>query len=482
MMKKIILMSICLISMHAGIAQDKKIWTLKECIDYALQNNLNVKRSLLTVENSQIGLTQSKFQMLPSLNGGSTFGYNWGRSIDPTTNLFSTQRINSFNLNANSSVILFNGFRLVNTYRQNDLDNEASKEDFTKAKNDVILSVITFYTNVIFNQELFSNAESQLATTAQQLERTRKLAEAGSVPRGNVLDLEAQQATNELNLINRENSLNLSLLQLKQALQLPASTQMDIEVPVLDIGTEMLISETSEQIYEAARLTLPEVKSAQLKLQSSTLAMKASRGSLYPRLSLNGNLFSNYSSAADRDRFIRDGGTPITVAQQIGYVQGANIPVLTDVQVPSGQLTEGYVLQDQIKDNISRALSLSLQIPIFNGYQTRASVQRSMVFNQQASINLQDTENTLRRLVETAYNDALAAAKTYQSALKQVSARDEAFRMSKQRFDNGAVNFVDYQIAENALFQAKSDLVRAKYDFIFKKKVLDFYQGKPIEY
>ena len=475
-------MSICLICMHAGIAQDKKIWTLKECIDYALQNNLNVKRSLLTVENSQIGLTQSKFQMLPSLNGGSTFGYNWGRSIDPTTNLFSTQRINSFNLNANSSVILFNGFRLVNTYRQNDLDNEASKEDFTKAKNDVILSVITFYTNVIFNQELFSNAESQLATTAQQLERTRKLAEAGSVPRGNVLDLEAQQATNELNLINRENSLNLSLLQLKQALQLPASTQMDIEVPVLDIGTEMLISETSEQIYEAARLTLPEVKSAQLKLQSSTLAMKASRGSLYPRLSLNGNLFSNYSSAADRDRFIRDGGTPITVAQQIGYVQGANIPVLTDVQVPSGQLTEGYVLQDQIKDNISRALSLSLQIPIFNGYQTRASVQRSMVFNQQASINLQDTENTLRRLVETAYNDALAAAKTYQSALKQVSARDEAFRMSKQRFDNGAVNFVDYQIAENALFQAKSDLVRAKYDFIFKKKVLDFYQGKPIEY
>ncbi len=310
----------------------------------------------------------------------------------------------------------------------------------------------------------------------------RKLAEAGSVPRGNVLDLEAQQATNELNLINRENALNLSLLQLKQALQFPASTPMDVEVPVLDIGTEMLISETAEQIYEAARLTLPEVKSAQLKLQSSTLALKASRGSLYPRLSLNGNLFSNYSSAADRDRFVRDGGTPITIAQQIGYVQGANTPVLNDVQIPSGQLVEGYVLQDQIKDNISRALSLSLQIPIFNGYQTRASVQRSMVSNQQASINLQDTENTLRRLVETSYNDAVAAAKTYQSALKQVSARDEAFRMSKQRFDNGAVNFVDYQVSENALFQAKSDLVRAKYDFIFKKKVLDFYQGKSIEF
>ena len=475
-------MSICLISMHAGISQDKKIWTLKECIDYALQNNLNVKRSLLTVENSQIGLTQSKLQMLPSLNGGSTFGYNWGRSIDPTTNLFSTQRINSFNLNASSSVILFNGFRLLNTYRQSDLDNAASKEDFAKAKNDVILSVITFYTNVIFNMELFSNAESQLATTTQQLERTRKLAEAGSVPRGNVLDLEAQQATNELNLINRENALNLSLLQLKQALQFSASTPMEIEVPQLDIGTELILTETAEQIYDAARQTLPEVKSAQLKLQSSTLALKATRGSLYPRLSLNGNLFSNYSSAADRERFIRDGGTPTTVSQQIGYVQGLNTPVLSDIQVPSGQLVENYPLQNQITDNISRALSLSLQIPIFNGYQVRSNVQRSMVTNQQAVINLQDTENTLRRLVETAYNDALAASKTYQSATKQVSARDEAFRMSKQRFDNGAVNFVDYQVSENALFQAKSDLVRAKYDFIFKKKVLDFYQGKPIEF
>ena len=475
-------MSICLMSMHAGISQDKKIWTLKECIYYALQNNLNVKRSLLTVENSQIGLTQSKLQMLPSLNGGSTFGYNWGRSIDPTTNLFSTQRINSFNLNASSSVILFNGFRLLNTYRQSDLDNAASKEDFAKAKNDVILSVITFYTNVIFNMELFSNAESQLATTTQQLERTRKLAEAGSVPRGNVLDLEAQQATNELNLINRENALNLSLLQLKQALQFSASTPMEIEVPQLDIGTELILTETAEQIYDAARQTLPEVKSAQLKLQSSTLALKATRGSLYPRLSLNGNLFSNYSSAADRERFIRDGGTPTTVSQQIGYVQGLNTPVLSDIQVPSGQLVENYPLQNQITDNISRALSLSLQIPIFNGYQVRSNVQRSMVTNQQAVINLQDTENTLRRLVETAYNDALAASKTYQSATKQVSARDEAFRMSKQRFDNGAVNFVDYQVSENALFQAKSDLVRAKYDFIFKKKVLDFYQGKPIEF
>ncbi|MBK7653555.1 MAG: TolC family protein [Flammeovirgaceae bacterium] len=156
--------------------------------------------------------------------------------------------------------------------------------------------------------------------------------------------------------------------------------------------------------------------------------------------------------------------------------------MLRDSELPSGAYVDGYNSSDQLSNNIARSLSLSLQIPIFNGYQARSNVQRSAIANQQASINLKDTENQLRQLVETAYNDAVASSKTYQSAIKQVNAREEAFRMSKQRFDNGAVNYVDYQTAENALFQAKSDLVRAKYDYIFKRKVLDFYQGKPIDY
>lgn len=482
MMKRVLLLSVFLLTAALGHSQEKKIWTLKDCIDEALQKNLNVKRSLLTVENSQVNLTQSKMQMLPSLNSGSQFGYNWGRSIDPTTNLFTTLRVNSFNLNANSQWLLFNGFRLFNTYRQNDLDNEAAVQDFEQSKNDVILQVITLYTSVIFNKELFLNAESQLATTTQQLERTRILSNAGSVPRGNVLDLEAQQATNELNLITRENTLNLSLLQLKQALQLPASTPLDVEIPQLDIGTELLMNETAEQIYQAAYDALPQVKSSRLKLQSSLLALKASKGNLYPRLNLNGNVFSNYSSAADRRRFISDGGPGIPVTVPVGYVQGSNTPVLNDLTQPSGFFAEEYDISNQIRDNISRSVSLSLQIPILNGFQARSNVQRAFITNQQAAINLQDTENVLRQSVETAFNDSYAASKTYQSATKQVTARDEAFRMLKQRYDNGAANFVEYQTAENALFQAKSDQVRAKYDFIFKKKVLDFYQGKPIDY
>jgi len=153
MMKRVILLSAFLLAAAVGQTQDKKVWTLKDCIDEALQKNLNVKRSLLSVETSQVNLNQAKLQMLPTLNGGGQFGYNWGRSIDPTTNLFTTQRVNSFNLNASSSLLLFNGFRLFNTYRQNNIDNEAATQDFEKAKNDVILQVITLYTSVIFNKE-----------------------------------------------------------------------------------------------------------------------------------------------------------------------------------------------------------------------------------------------------------------------------------------------------------------------------------------
>ena len=300
----------------------------------------------------------------------------------------------------------------------------------------------------MFNKELQNNAQSQLTTTTQQLERTRLLAEAGSVPRGNVLDLEAQQASNELSLITNENAVNLSILRLKQALQIPASQAMDIEVPAMD-ADEGAIAENVEDIYNRAIELMPEIKSAKLKLQSSLYAYKSSRGNYFPRLSLGGNLFTNYSSA-------RDIVTPIT--------------------------PDGYGTSEQLKDNLARSASLQLSIPIFNGYQTRASVKRSYFSTQQAEINLTSAENSLRQSVETAYNDALASSKTFQSATKLVNARDEAFRMSKQRFDNGAVNFVEYQTAENSLFQAKSDLVRAKYDFIFKKKVLDFYQGKPIEF
>jgi outer membrane protein len=475
-MKRLVLV----LSVVAGTAfgqQAKKIWTLRELVDYAVSSNLTVKRGNYGVRTGEINYLQSKMTMLPSLNANANYGFNWGRNIDPTTNLFVEERINSINASLSSSLLLWNGFRLFYSVKQNEAELEAINEDLIKSRNDVILNVITLYLTVIFNKELYANAQYQLKSTGEQLERTRKLVEAGSLPVSDVLNLEAQYATNELNLIQRENALNLSLLQLKQALQLPASTDMDVELLEVDLA-DPTITKTADEIFEIAMLSMPEIKAARLRQKSSLFALRSTRGNYYPRLTLSGSLSTLYSSA--RKEAILDGSTVIPT--EIGYLlSNPTELVYTDVVVNQFSFqTIGY--QEQFRNNLGKGLGFNLQIPIFNGFQTRSAVQRAAINRELADISLLENENRLRQSVETAYNDALAAAKTYQSAQKQLSARYEAFRMTKQRFELGAVNFVEYQVAENDLFQSQSDLLRAKYDFIFRKKILDFYQGLPLEF
>jgi len=253
---------------------------------------------------------------------------------------------------------------------------------------------------------------------------------------------------------------------------------MDVELPQVDIESQLGINKSAEEIFEIATMSMPEIKAAELRKKSSLLAYKSSKGNLYPRLSLNGSFNTLYSD--QRQQFYPDGGSELTVLP-VGYVEGVGTPVVRDVVTPTGEIrVPNY--GDQFRDNRGRSIGLSLQIPIFNGLSTRSAMQRAAINRDVADIALIENKNTLRQTVETAYNNAQAASKTYQSTDKQVKARDEAFRMTKQRYNLGAVNFVDYQIAESNLFQAQSDLLRAKYDFIFRKKLLDFYQGLPLEF
>lgn len=465
----------------AGLAQQadtttgKEVWTLRECVDYALANNLQVRRSELTVELSNIDKRQAKFAMLPTVNTSGTYGYNWGRGIDPVTNQFiSSQRNGYTSLGGNSSVTLFNGFRIQNTIKQTSHDLEASGQDLAKSRNDVSLNVISLFVNVVFNKELVENARLQLSSSRQQYERTQKLVSAGALPRSDELNLDAQVATNELNLINQENALNLSLLQLQQALQLPANDNFDVEIPVIS-PEDLALDQTREEIYQIAKGTMPEMKSAKLRIESSYYGVKAARGNLYPRLSISGSVNTNYSSAS-ATRFVSDGGfTPMGTGY---FVQGTNEPIY-GLQ-PTGSFREIYGFNDQVKDNIYKSVSLTLSIPIFNNLNVRSNLQRAMITNEQAKISAKEIDNTLRQNVETSYNNAIAASKSYNSSLRQVGAREEAYRMAKQRFDIGASNYVAYQVAENDLFQARSDMARGKYEFIFRKKVLDFYQGNPL--
>lgn len=460
-------------------------WSLKQCIDYALANNLSVQRSTYNVESSEVDLRQSKFARLPSISGNVSYGYSWGRGLDPVSNSFTSQEIRSSNLSGSASLPIYNGMRIHNTIRQNQRAYAASEYDLAKAKNDLMLNVANLFINVVFNKELVENAKFQLASSQQQLERTKKQVAAGSLPKSEELNLDAQVASNEVTVVQQENALALSILQLKQALQIPASQGLDVEVPALD-PEDLVVDQTRDEIFDIARRAMPEIKSAELKIQSSGYGIKASRGNFYPRLSLNAGVNTTYSSAQEA-QFYPDGGFEFSKSANgedsppFAYVnKDMNAGVYSINQ--TGSYRNTYLFKDQIKDNIYRTLGFQLTIPILNGYTARAGVQRSIISNQQAKIDAQQTEQSLRQNVETAYNDALSSSKTYNASLRQVQAREEAFRMMNQRYTAGAATSFEFQVSQNDLFQAKTDLTRAKYDFIFKKKVLDFFQGKPLEY
>lgn len=465
---------------------ETKVWTLQECIDYALKNNLDLKQSELGVEMGQIDQKQAIFSQYPGVNASTGYQNSWGRSIDPTTNDFISIESSFLSSNASANAVLFNGFRIRNSIRQAQANVAASEMDYESTKDQVTLNVVTSYMGVIFSRELFENAQAQLRSTQEQVARTTKLVEVGSLPRSNLLELQAQEATNELNLVNQENSLNFSLLQLKQYLQLPSSTPLDVEIPDIDM-MEILLSELNvDDIYQNSISSLAIVKKAEISVTSAEYGWMASKGNLYPRLSIAAGLNTNYSSFADRQRFVSDGGASTTIYPVIGNVDvnGSNYNVVSAYpqNIPSGEIVNGYSIGQQYQDNLNKFLSFNLSVPIFNGYTARLGVQRSYINVENQKIGLERTYNSLRQSIEQAYNDALAANKTYTSSQKQLNAREESFRVTEQRYRLGSADFTEYQIAENDLFRAKSDLLRAKYDLIYKIKVLDFYQGKPLSF
>lgn len=477
-MKKYTLILAFLASFTVTFAQDAKKWSLKECVDIALENNLRIKRSIYNVESFRANLLQAKGAYLPTFNLSGTQGWNFGRALNPVTNNFVDRNSNTLNFAAQSNLTLFNGLRITNTFRQSQRDVLASRHDLQKAKNDVILNVVTLYTNVIFNQELLENSRYQLNSSQTQLDRIRKQVDAGALSMSNQLNQEAQVATNELNLINQENALNLSILQLKQAMQIPASEPLQVEVPDLQLE-DLVLDNSAEKIYAIALEAMPEIKSAMLKVESAELALKANRGAYLPRLSFTATATSNYSSLNNTARYQSDGTYSLGTTPIGQTATGVNVFAYSPNLV---QVAEKYGPGDQLTDNLYKNLGLQLTIPILNGLNTRTNVQRAAISKQLADITVTETQNTLRQSIETAYNDALAASRSYASSLKQVKAQEEAYRMNKQRFDVGALSIIEYQVSENDLYRAKSDLTRAKYNFIFKKKILDFYQGKTIEY
>lgn len=479
-MKNLFITSLLITSL-ISFGQQKRMLTLEECIDIAVENNLTVQRSELNLTSAEISLMQAKAARYPNLNANGNYGYSWGRGIDPTTNQFTTQRINFNGVSASSGVTLINGFQINNTIKQNQLNQQASEYDLMKAINDISLNTALNYLTVIFNKELLENAKFVLESSKEQLSRTEKLVESGALPVSNELQLISQVATNEVNLINAENNLDLAVLALKQGLLLPPGEEIDIVIPEIEVDQAEVEGRTVKDVYEVALQNQPDIQSADLRVESAAAGVSAASGGMFPTLSLNGSLNTNYSDFFT-ERFVADGTVSVAEDVPTGLVTANGVQVLQPrVETPNGAIQD-YGISDQYSDNLSKRLSLNLSIPIFNGFQTQANIQRSKITQQQAEITATETRNVLYQTIESSYRNALAAAKTYSASQRQVEALKETFRVLENQYNLGASNFTDFQVASNNLFQAQTDLSRAKYDFIFKLKVLEFYQGKKLTF
>lgn len=422
-------------------AQDGDKWTLQECIDYALKNNINVKRSNLNIVQNEAALTQSKGQLAPSINGRASHAYNFGQNVNPVTNLITDldSRTNTFGLSAN--VTLFDGFANYNTIKQNSFLVEASIADLIQAKNDVGLNVAQAYLQVIFTKELLEAARLQLSTSKEQARRTNILVENGALAIADKLQADAQLATNETNLINRQNDYNLAKLQLMQLIQLPYNPNFEIVVPELEPDNYSIPTLDSEAIYNEALTTQPIIKAAELRIEASELSLSAAKGGRLP-----------------------------------------SVTAFVGVDTRYNNQNEAFGFSDQLDNNLGQNVGFNLNVPIFNNFRVRQSIQVAKINNERAELNELETKNNLRQQVEQAYLNAQAALQTYRSSERQVESTKQLFdNLTKQR-EAGAANITDYTVAENNYNQALSDFIRAKYDYIFKLKILDFYQGKPLDF
>lgn len=459
-------------------AQQNNQWSLRECVEYAYTNNITIKQSELQFSSDRAELFQSKAALLPTINAGASYSFNSGRTLDPTTQQFETNKVQTSNVNVQGSLLLFQGGQLRKSIKQFQSTAQSSQLALEQSKNDVALTVALNYLQVLSNQELVAIAQNQVAQSELQTTRTGKLVEAGSLPQTNLLDLQSQLAIDKASFVTAQNNLNFAKLTLMQSMNLPAQSEFEVERLEIEEPTIAAYEKSVQEVYEIAERTLPSVQSADFAVKSAEYSVQATRGLLYPSISLIGGLSTNYS---DQSLLYNDLTGPVT-GEIIGYVRGNNqTPVFREI-IQTVIQENNYPYFRQLGDNLSNFFGARLNIPIVNGWQTRTQISRSVIQRKNAQLTAQSTRVTLRQNIEQAYNNLLAAAATYNSFKDQVAALELSFRATESRFNVGLVNSVDYNLAKVNLDQARANLINAKYDYTFRIKILDFYQNKPLSF
>lgn len=427
----------------------QKIWTLEECIAYAEENNISIAQFELDLENAKIDHSDALGNFLPDANAQVNTSASTGLSFDPTTNEPVTTTILTGTGNLTSTVNIFNGMRNINRLRRAKMNALANQYRLDDLKDDIRLNVANAYLSIISNKETLVTQKAQYAVTEQDLKRTAELVEAGVVPQGDLLEIEATAAGQEQQIVNTENLVLISRINLAQLLQLTDYENFDVADVDLEVPPSEVTNRTPKEIYATALSFRNDIKLAESNVTLAEQDLKISKGALLPTL----GAFFNYNTRyTDQERFNNITG-----------------------------MLERESFTDQLWMNDGVSYGVQLNVPIFNRFANRNNIRRSEINVQQAQLQLEQNKLQLETDINQAYVDVISFAKAYEAAQKTLEARRLAYDYSKERYDVGLMNAFDFSQAQSRVDNAEADVVRTKYDYIFRLKVLEFYFGLPIQ-
>ena len=474
-MSKLSLSFLCLL-LWSVVASGQETWSLERCIRESLENSLTLQQVKLFKDGYEIDAKRLRMERLPSLNASSDLGVSFGRRVNPVTNDFETE--NSFyqSIGLNSGVVVFNGFRLRNSIRQNDLLLSASTEDIRQAENDLALNVALAYLNVLFAYENLEIAQARVGLTQNQINHLDKQIKAGSKPENDMFELLAQVANDEQSIVIAQNNIDINLLTLKQQMLMDPDYPLVIERPEIDLASlEALENQSMEAVYNASLSTQPQVTAAELRQQAEEYNVDIAKSAMIPSLTLGGNIGSNWSDLA------KEGEGPYII-QRIPkpgvFINGQEALYEESFEIPSSINTIPYITQ--LDNNLGYGVGASVSIPIFNNYSGRAGVERAKIGVINSKIETDLVKQNLKTNVQNAIASARAARKTLDAAEASVTAARIALKNADRLSELGSLNNFEYLSARSRFDTAELNLLIAKYDYIFKVKVIEYYLGRGI--
>ena len=458
-----------------SIQAQTKQWTLEECIKYAIDNNISIKQTELDTKTADIDKKGAVGNFIPTLNSNANHSWNIGLNQDPTTGLLRNQTTQYSSFGVGVGFDIYKGLQNQNTLRRANLSIIAAKYQLTKMQEDVALNVANAFLQVLFNKENLKVQQEQRAINEKQLSRSEELVKAGSVPKGDLLDIKATVASDSQRVIAAENSLLISKLSLAQLLQLKEFYDFDVTDNTSAKDENNILAQTPIAVYDKAKEQRTELKIAKTNLEIAEKNVAIAKGAFQPSLQGFYNINTRISYADVITGFVPNLSNPTSV---IGFVEGTNQNVLSPNSMPV--LGSSPSFEDQFMDNKGQSFGVQLNVPIFNGWSVRNNVERSKVNLEKSKIAVEQEELTLQRNVYTAFTDAKGGLNAYESALSALEARQEAYNYAKEKYAVGMMNSFDFNQSQTFYTVAQSEVLRTKYDYIFKIKILEFYFGIPI--